>query len=377
MISYEVKLRSDGQITSLPDSHKIFGFLMNYSQKYFSTEIISKFTKDILEYKQKCMISNLIPTGYYPTPKEYIMEKLKENLKINSKKEVEIENIKNKLIKDLKNIKEKMENSKNENEKKELKTEFRKQEEILKENLDYLQQLSHKNIYETIKKMDFINKNGLVNLLKEKKEVTTEKLKNLDYLSQEKSFVKKIRLESNIKKLPGLDSILYSLSTISFNNKNKFKNEFSFFVKIEEGSILEEILKKLILSTQNGIIPCILGPKSSSGYNKYSIYEVTKLPDDNDKSTSLYLNLGMLLPNFENINEKNSFLDIYTSDRRPFDIENEVPKFISFITAGSIIEKENEKINIFDIGKSIHNKYNLLYKDAIIFGNSYLEKLEV
>lgn len=377
MISYEVKLRSDGQITSLPDSHKIFGFLMNYSQKYFSTEIISKFTKDILEYKQKCMISNLIPTGYYPTPKEYIMEKLKENLKINSKKEVEIENIKNKLIKDLKNIKEKMENSKNENEKKELKTEFRKQEEILKENLDYLQQLSHKNIYETIKKMDFINKNGLVNLLKEKKEVTTEKLKNLDYLSQEKSFVKKIRLESNIQKLPGLDSILYSLSTISFNNKNKFKNEFSFFVKIEEGSILEEILKKLILSTQNGIIPCILGPKSSSGYNKYSIYEVTKLPDDNDKSTSLYLNLGMLLPNFENINEKNSFLDIYTSDRRPFDIENEVPKFISFITAGSIIEKENEKINIFDIGKSIHNKYNLLYKDAIIFGNSYLEKLEV
>lgn len=377
MISYEVKLRSDGQITSLPDSHKIFGFLMNYSQKYFSTEIISKFTKDILEHKKKCMISNLIPTGYYPTPKEYIMEKLKENLKINSKKEVEIENIKNKLIENLKSIKEKIENSKNENEKKGFKTEFRKQEEILKENLSYLQQLSHKNIYETIKKMDFINKNSLLNLLNEKKEITTEKLKKLDYLTQEKSFVKKIRLESNIQKLPGLDSILYSLSTISFNNKNKFKNEFSFFVKIEEGSILEKILKKLVLSTQNGIIPCILGPKSSSGYNKYSIYEVTKLPDDNDKSTSLYLNLGMLLPNFKNINEKNSFLDIYTSDRRPFDIENEVPKFISFITAGSIIEKENEKINIFDIGKSIHNKYNLLYKDAIIFGNSYLEKLEV
>lgn len=97
MIRYEVRLKKMGQITALPDSQKLFGFLMSYSQRYFSSEIVSDFVKEILECRGKCMVSNLMPTGYYPTPKEYIMKKLEKRLKINSenmeKLEVEQERV--------------------------------------------------------------------------------------------------------------------------------------------------------------------------------------------------------------------------------------------------------------------------------------------
>ena len=88
--------------------------------------------------------------------------------------------------------------------------------------------------------------------------------------------------------------------------------------------------------------------------------------------------MGALLPNFDNIDVKNSVLDIYTSDRKPFEIENEISKVISFITAGSVIKLRENIIDPHKIGKSIDNsKYNPMYKDTIIFGNSYFVKLEV
>ena len=71
-------------------------------------------------------------------------------------------------------------------------------------------------------------------------------------------------------------------------------------------------------------------------------------------------------------------MEIHNSDRKPFEIENEVSKVISFITAGSIITVKNDTIDPYKIGESIDNsKYNPLYnKNTIIFGNSYLVKLE-
>ena len=87
----------------------------------------------------------------------------------------------------------------------------------------------------------------------------------------------------------------------------------------------------------------------------------------------------MLLPNLDNVDMENSVVDIYTSDRKPFEIENEVSKVISFVTAGSVIKVNNCEIEAYTVGKSIDNsKYNPMYKkNAIIFGNSYLLKLEV
>ncbi|MDK4479487.1 hypothetical protein MWG12_09630, partial [Fusobacterium necrophorum] len=105
MIRYEVRLKKMGQITSLPDSQRLFGFLMSYSQRFFSSEIVSNFVKEILECRGKCMVSNLMPTGYYPTPKEYIMKKLEKRLKINSEKIEKLEVEQEKVFGEVKELK--------------------------------------------------------------------------------------------------------------------------------------------------------------------------------------------------------------------------------------------------------------------------------
>ena len=79
----------------------------------------------------------------------------------------------------------------------------------------------------------------------------------------------------------------------------------------------------------------------------------------------------MLLPN--SINYKKSYIDLHISDRKAFEITEEAKKVIGFINVGSVIYSEGEN---FNIGKSIQNKYNILYKNAIVFGNSYLEALD-
>lgn len=406
MIIYEVRLKKRGPITALPDSQKLFGFLMSYSQRFFSSEIVSNFVKEILECRGKCMVSNLMPTGYYPTPKEYIMKKLEKSLKINSenmeKLEIEQEKVLNEVkelkikqndlteqIRKLKSKKEIDNKKRKEHERKQISEEIKNKKEMFNENSAKIAQLSLKKIYETIKKMDFIKEYSLQSFLKgiekrENQKITVKELEELEYLSKKQHFIQKFRLESQIKKLPGLPNIAYSLSILSyyknFPEKEEEQKQFSFFVKVEENSVLSKVLEELRKSSEKQNIPCFLGNKGSSGYNEYNIYEVKKLQNDEDKNNnnlSIYLNLGMLLPNFDKIDSEISILDIHTSDRKPFDIENDIPKVISFITAGSIIKKQSEKIDIFEIGRSIPNKYNLLYKNAIVFGNSYLKRLEV
>jgi len=405
MIRYEVRLKKMGQITSLPDSQRLFGFLMSYSQRFFSSEIVSNFVKEILECRGKCMVSNLMPTEYYPTPKEYIMKKLEKRLKINSEKmeklEVEQEKVfgevkelkikQNDLTEQIRKLKSKKEIKDKEiknREREQISEEIQKKKVIFNKNSEEIGQISLKNIYEAIKKIDFIKEDSLQSFLKsietkENQEVTVKELEELEYLSKNQHFIQKFRLESQIKELPGLPNVAYSLPILSyyknFPKKEGEQKQFSFFVKVEENSILSRTLEELKKSSEKQNIPCFLGNKGSSGYNEYSIYEVQKLQNDEDKKSdlSIYLNLGMLLPNFDKIDSEISILDIHTSDRKPFDIENNVPKIISFITAGSIIKKQSEKIDIFEIGRSIPNKYNLLYKNAIVFGNSYLKRLEV
>ena len=95
MITYEVKLEKIGEMTTLPDSQRLFGFSINYSKRYCSEDEISHFVKGVREHEQKCMISSMVPTGYYPTPKEYIMQKLQKRLGENRE---EIEKLEKKQI---------------------------------------------------------------------------------------------------------------------------------------------------------------------------------------------------------------------------------------------------------------------------------------
>ena len=396
MITYEVKLKRIGEMTTLPDSQRLFGFLMNFSKKYCTEDEISSFVKGVREQKQKCMISNIVPSGYYPTPKEYIMQKLQKRLEknqeeiqrlekeqINSKKEsekiiqelIEKKNQENNMDKDEKTLnksgkKEKLEKEKNE---------FNK----VAISID---DLSAKHIHETLKKMDFVDQNQFKELLdlgKKEKTIKVTELKEFKYIKKTKTFIQKFRLESQMKELPGMPNVAYSLPILSFKNKSEeIQKEFSFFVRVEKESCISKALKELKRSLDGHEIPCFLGGKASAGYNEYRIYDIEESEESKNEKQEVvnvsYLNLGVLLPNFDNIQVEDSVLEIHTSDRKPFEIENEVSKVISFITAGSIITVKNDTIDPYKIGESIDNsKYNPLYnKNTIIFGNSYLVKSE-
>ena len=149
MTTYEVKLKKIGEMTTLPDSQRLFGFLVNNSKKYCSENEISAFVKRVRERKGKCMVSSVAPTGYYPTPKEFIMEKLKHKLGENLEEIKELEEKQIKLKKEIELIIQK--NSSKEDKEK-LKT--------IKKNFNNLSNkinnLSTKNIYETIKSMDIL-----------------------------------------------------------------------------------------------------------------------------------------------------------------------------------------------------------------------------
>lgn len=405
MIIYEVKLKKIGEMTTLPDSQRLFGFLINNSKKYCSEVEISSFVRDVRERKQKCMISNLVPSGYYPTPKDLVMKNLqcrlkknqeeiinfeKEQMELKSKSETIVENLKEINNKKKANSEEKKLNK----ELAELKSNLEEIKVCFNKNSEHINNISSKNIYETIKKMDFIDQSQLKELLKlgeDEGKIEVDDLSKFKYIKKNQTFIQKFRLENQIKQLPGMPNVAYSLPILSFENQEvDVQLNFSFFVKVIEGACISktlEAMKKITDTDENDMhghkIPCFLGGKGSSGYNEYSIYNIKKLIEGEDAIHSSvaasYLNMGMLLPDFDKIDAQNSSLDIHTSDRKPFEIENEVPKIISFVTAGSIIKLKQDKTDLYEIGRSIDNsKYNPMYnKNAIIFGNSYLVKLEV
>ena len=408
MIRYEVKLNKIGEMTTLPDSQRLFGFLINNSKKYCSEEDISSFVRGVRQQEQKCMISNLLPSGYYPTPKEFIMQKLQGGLDKNQEEIKRLEKIQTKLKRESEEVVQKLrEKNKakklNKVHKEELDKEIQSSKLQLEKiktdfsnNSKLINGLSSKNIYETVKRMDFIEKDQLKDLLKlgeSKDEIRVDDLLKFEYIKKNQTFIQKFRLEDQIKGLPGIPNVAYSLPIISFENqKGEIQRQFSFFVEVREETCISRALEAMnerFDSAKKGKdifehgIPCFLGGKASSGYNEYRIYSIEKSKDAEGLrqvfADDRYLNIGMLLPNFDKIDAQMSVLDIYTSDRKPFEIEYEIPKVISFITTGSVIKLKQDKTDLYEVGKSIDNsRYNPMYKkNAIIFGNSYLVKLEV
>lgn len=314
MIIYKFKLKKEGKMTIIPDSQRIFGFLTNTIKGYYDYSKISEYILDILNKKQKCMVSSLMPDGYYPFPIEYITDKY------------DIE----------------------------------------------------KSTYKILKSINFIRKEELLNLLKNNMKLSKTSMEKIDFLEIKHEFIQKFRIESQTRNLPGLPNVSYSLDIITLVCREKEQEDFSFFVKVEENSLLKEAIGKMEKDIASGENITYLGGKASSGLNTFKVYGIKKIDDNARMSKSkTYINLGMLLPEFNKIDTENSFINIHVSDRKPYDIENNIEKAICFIRPGSIISKNNEAKDEFELVKSIHNKYNLLYKNAIIFGNSYLEAMEV
>ena len=131
-------------------------------------------------------------------------------------------------------------------------------------------------------------------------------------------------------------------------------------------------------------LDCHLGHKTSYGYNTYVVKDIEFSKQKKDKKqkdilkyskNEKFLNLGMLLPNLDKINIEKSYLELYTSHRKPFELSDGVNIFISFLSAGSVLSLK-EKSEYTCMSKCIINEYNLMYDKAIVFGNSYLETLE-
>ncbi|RRJ26715.1 hypothetical protein EHV10_01405 [Lachnoanaerobaculum gingivalis] len=408
MIRYEVKLNKIGEMTTLPDSQRLFGFLINNSKKYCCEEDISSFVRGVRQQEQKCMISNLLPSGYYPIPKEFIMQKMQGRLNKNQEEIKKLEEMQMKLRGESEEVVQKLrEKNKAKKLNKVHKDELYKEIQSCKSQLEKIKadfssnsklinSLSSKNIYETVKRMDFIEQNQLKALLKlgeSKDKIRVDDLLKFNYIKKNRTFIQKFRLENQIKQLPGIPNVAYSLPILSFENqKGDIQRQFSFFVEVREGTCISSALEAMnerLDSAKKGKdifeygIPCFLGGKASSGYNEYRIYSIEKSKEAEGLrqvfADDRYLNIGMLLPNFDKIDAQMSVLDIYTSDRKPFEIEYEIPKVISFITTGSVIKLKQDKTDLYEVGKSIDNsRYNPMYKkNAIIFGNSYLVKLEV
>lgn len=443
MKQFQIRLTQVGEITVIPDSQKLFGYLTSSLSKYFEEGEVSDWVKDVLDKKESCMISNLLPYPYLPTPKDYILrliqesgiweknkesidkregeiEKCREDIAKKEKKYNELKKEINGLERDL-DIFEGLKKGAKKNEgkielqnlmnlkKKKLKKckiemksveeEFIKGIEDINTKEEEKNSYSQKKIYETIKKMDFLIKADLIELIqdiKEKKEKNCSYIEfyNYDYVKKEQTFVQKFKLLSQENQLPGFPNIAYSLPIIQFTKNNKKENdnkkeqkddskrvrEFHFFVRTEDDSILAEFLEEK--KDDKGEI-LLIGPKASQGYNQYTLEEIVAEGLDEKQSENgdnlKYLNLGMLLPVESNIDWEGSSISIYTSERRPFDISKDMnkEKVISFIDVGSILSSKNQVSSYKSLGKSIENPYNLMYKNAIVFGNSYLEQLEV
>lgn len=393
MPEYEIRLNQLGKITMLPDSQRLFGFLIHLS-KYQGEERIEAFVKGILEGTQVCMVSNIFPLGYYPLPKDYLMKRLESRLGNNAKKVKELEQ-------EQKEIREKLEDPES------FKASMEKYKQEFCKKAQEIRELSKKEIYSAIKKMDFIEKEDFLKLLSESKEGTIKvsELEDYDFITKDQLFIQKFYLESQTKRLPGLPNRAYSLPILSLKRRgSKIENslekeqgeegvlrrdpkksvkDFCFLVRAETESLFATTLEKMREEVKDSSYPCFLGGKGSSGYNEYEIVSIVKKEAEflKDEDFSLrrtkkkrYLNLGMLLPKENALDWEGSMPDIHTSDRKPYEINDEKSKVISFIAPGSLIESKEK--SPYKIGKSIKNPYNPLYKNAIIFGNSFLKEVE-
>ncbi|BBM36941.1 hypothetical protein [Pseudoleptotrichia goodfellowii] len=307
MKKYLINLKVASDITSFPDSQKIFGWLIYQIKKYESEENITKLVNNIYEKKIKCMISNVLPKGFIPMPKEYVIDKFGDK---------------------------------------------------------------SKEIYEKIKKIDFIKKEDMKKILNNEVELKNFK----DYLRQKQSYIQKFRLENQFHNLAGLENKAYTVPIVKIINESteEIVTDFIIMIKTDSDMIIKWLENiKNAQENEGNDEEVYLGPKGSQGYNRFIRGKVEIKEEKNSEKANFYLNVGMLLPN--SINYKKSYIDLHISDRKAFEITEEAKKVIGFINVGSVIYSEGEN---FNIGKSIQNKYNILYKNAIVFGNSYLEALD-
>lgn len=328
---YKIDLESIGEITLLPDSQKLFGFLMSKLSNHFGTKEVDAFVSAVGENRTKCRVSNLLPEGYMPFPRSYILDHMPSHSK---------------------------------------------ELYVLLKKIDYIDEQSLIYIINYIKPQHRIEPDGKPFKSLEELEEAIGSL--ISFASAKQRYLQKFKLEGQEKAIPGLPNKAYSLPILEYYDRDeKMCSGFSFYVEADEDSLLSVHLEQLLgdyTETKAAEEVYGLGAKASHGYNTYILRKVEKYKEETKENRCLYLNIGMLLPRIEEINGENSHLEIYSSNRKSYEISDSVEKVISFVAPGSIIDPKNKGDNL---GRCITNPYNAMHKNAIIFGNSFVKKIEV
>lgn len=244
--------------------------------------------------------------------------------------------------------------------------------------------MTNKEIQKLLKELDYTEHNRLLSLLhsdisKLDYAVLLEKVKKLqkDYVKLKYYPQQRLGIGNVIDGIPTVKSNLYSTPKIHVLRKQEGKSEkgetvksFVFFIYIQ--NIEEEKRRKFLKMLKDSCVEkeiLLLGRRTSQGNNIYRMQHF-EIEESAEPETALYLNLGKLLPS--QIEYESSYLELFTSERKPFHMDLALDKswndkcFLSFLGEGSVICKKN---SFFNTGKSIENPFN---KGTIVFGNSFL-----
>lgn len=314
ILIYKIPMHLLGRITQLPDSQKIFGALIYAYAKEYSNEQATDLVRKIQNDEVYFTLSNLLPAEYFPVPHGEIIERLP-----------------------------KMEDDKN------------------------------KKIYKAIKKRQFLKADKIKLLLANGEKVERCYPYIVGSLSQEShNSIDSVRYD-----MLGQDPNIYSVPETTFievdgeqdNVRREVYKQFEFYLAMEKCEEQEKILN-LLKKIHREEDLFIRGARASQGLNLFTIEAEPKRESwGYEEKYDEYLNLGMLLPN--KINFLKSSLKIFTSERRPYQKENDWNEnmdrrqFISFIEAGSIVYSDN----LEQVGKSTVSPFD---ERAIVFGNAFL-----
>jgi hypothetical protein len=320
IVTYEVHMELAGRMTQIPDSQKIFGALIYLYSEYTSQSKATELVQKIKNKELYMAVSDMMPQGYFPLPTLYLIEKASEKGQKNTKR-----------------------------------------------------------IYKEIKKRNYIKSDKILNILS-----NNERISDIyPYVHLKQSNQIHASIDSLHYHLDGLDSNIYSVpETIVLKVGKKdgiaeMVSEFCFYLSIEAGELEHELLKMLAYAKEKEK-PFFLGQRASQGLNLYRIGQLQKRADWHRAGAESYLNLGMLLP--DNLDFEKSYLNIFTSERKPYNQlegwnKNKKNQFISFISAGSILYFKNNKDKEFITGKSIASPFD--GERAIVFGNPVLYPMNV
>lgn len=316
-VIHKISMKRIGRMTQLPDSQKIFGALIYMYAEQTSDAQATKLVHAVKDKRLIFSLSNLMPKGYLPVPKSYLLEQA-TNMKAGGK--------------------------------------------------------AH---YQAVKRCSFIKSEQLEDLLKNPqllKELSP-------YVRIDESQEIHAAIDSVSYQLPGLDPNLYSVPEITVlevdrDKRDRVIDNYCFYLTIEANDLGKSFVKALKKAYEQDRM-FFLGPRVSQGMNIYRIKNICTENTGQEKhpqASAYYLNLGMLLP--EDINYQASFIDTFTSVRlpykRPEGWDQTLKKtYISYISAGSILLTENGPQAA---GKSISSEYDK--ERAIVFGNAMLYPIQ-